>query len=103
MMKKDYAYAASYEDFVSLIEDCDDLNELRQIRLFAPIDKYQLAVFSSYIVGFTGTTLQQKLLKQLLSAQCVELREMSPSKNFYLAVQTNQIFYKYFIFFINFF
>jgi hypothetical protein len=32
MMKKDYAYAASYEDFVSLIEDCDDLEELRQIR-----------------------------------------------------------------------
>lgn len=33
MMKKDYAYAASYDDFVSLIEDCDDLKELDQIRL----------------------------------------------------------------------
>ena len=32
MMKRNYAYAASYEDFVSLIEDCDDLNELQQIR-----------------------------------------------------------------------
>jgi len=32
MMKKNYAYAASYDDFVSLIEDCADLNELQQIR-----------------------------------------------------------------------
>ena len=32
MMKKNYAYAASYDDFVSLIEDCIDLNELQQIR-----------------------------------------------------------------------
>ena len=32
MIKKNYAYAASYEEFVSLIEDCEDLNELHQIR-----------------------------------------------------------------------
>jgi len=36
MMKKNYAYAASYDDFVSLIEDCDDLNELQQIRQAFP-------------------------------------------------------------------
>ena len=32
MMNRDKAFAASYEDFVSLIEDCDDLIELQQIR-----------------------------------------------------------------------
>ncbi len=31
MMKRSYAYATSYEDFVSLIED-SDINELHQIR-----------------------------------------------------------------------
>ena len=42
MMKKNYAYAASYEDFVSLIEDCDDLNELQQIRYLHSTDLFDL-------------------------------------------------------------
>lgn len=61
MMKKNYAYAASYEDFVSLIEDCDDLTELQQIRYNVTTEIAQATAIST-VKRTKGIELEQDFI-----------------------------------------
>lgn len=59
LMKKNYTYAASYEDFVSLIEDCDNLTELQQIK-YNIVTEIAQATAISTVKRAKGIELEQE-------------------------------------------
>ena len=74
MMKKNYAYAASYDDFVSLIEDCDDLTELQQIRYNVMTEITQATAISA-VKRTKGIDIEQEFIS--LGPSKVDLLQVS--------------------------
>lgn len=93
LMKKNYAYAASYEDLVSLIETCEDQHELSQLRFQQYINRLVINIKTVPFLLSEITSLQRSPRLQPSAPSNVQ-NAWNSNKTMPLLGQVKWIFFK---------